>query len=329
MAGRSRGAGHGAAAGHGVPRAGAARGARVGCASCAGAGAGGAAGVLRGGRGAVAGRGGRARRVRVSRSLERLLASEPGAGEESGSARSAWIRHASGVLGAPRMGGAAARTASRSARGVLADARSWPPRGREPVEVEELYDGLAERGLEYGPASRVCGRCGGGARRCSPRSRCPRQQRRELLRSACIRRCSTPRCIRAEVAGEDSAVAGEAGRGGVRLPFSLSGVELHAAGAARVAGRAARDGRRGRTRVARCRRRGGRLGRDPSTRWWSRERLRGSARCARGAATATRCSVDWSRADARTGVRTRSALGIPGRRARTPLRRPLRRSPSS
>ncbi|MGO9759823.1 MAG: benzoate-CoA ligase family protein, partial [Solirubrobacteraceae bacterium] len=60
-----------------------------------------------------------------------------------------WTRHASGVLAA---------SANRSSTdGMLeqhaAFAREpWPPPGAEPVQVESLYERLAERGLEYGPA---------------------------------------------------------------------------------------------------------------------------------------------------------------------------------
>ncbi|MGW4060035.1 type I polyketide synthase [Amycolatopsis sp. NPDC004747] len=52
-----------------------------------------------------------------------------------------WTRHAAGVLGPV--------TAERSE--PLA---TWPPAGAVPLEVDGLYDRLAERGLTYGPAFR-------------------------------------------------------------------------------------------------------------------------------------------------------------------------------
>ncbi|WP_424923898.1 SDR family NAD(P)-dependent oxidoreductase [Actinophytocola oryzae] len=50
-----------------------------------------------------------------------------------------WVRHATGTL----TGGAAT---------TFEDHPQWPPGGAEPVSVEELYDSLADGGLDYGPA---------------------------------------------------------------------------------------------------------------------------------------------------------------------------------
>ncbi len=63
------------------------------------------------------------------------LAAEDGVG---------WTRHAGGVL-APAAGG------PDDAFAGLAGGR-WPPEGAEPVDVEFLYDRLAEAGFGYGPA---------------------------------------------------------------------------------------------------------------------------------------------------------------------------------
>ncbi|MDF9815655.1 type I polyketide synthase [Streptomyces sp. SPB162] len=51
----------------------------------------------------------------------------------------AWTRHADGTL-----------TEHAPAAGF--DLAQWPPAGAEPVAVDDLYDELAGRGLEYGPA---------------------------------------------------------------------------------------------------------------------------------------------------------------------------------
>jgi acyl transferase domain-containing protein/NAD(P)-dependent dehydrogenase (short-subunit alcohol dehydrogenase family)/acyl carrier protein len=54
-----------------------------------------------------------------------------------------WVCHASGTLTQ------AAGDADESLERAVTEA--WPPAGAEPVEVEFLYDVLAEAGLEYGP----------------------------------------------------------------------------------------------------------------------------------------------------------------------------------
>jgi acyl transferase domain-containing protein/acyl carrier protein len=54
-----------------------------------------------------------------------------------------WVRHASGAL--------AQAPADADAAFEHAAGQEWPPPGAEPVEVEFLYDQLAEGGLEYGP----------------------------------------------------------------------------------------------------------------------------------------------------------------------------------
>ncbi len=68
--------------------------------------------------------------------------SRPQASSDGGDAP--WTRHASGVL-APQ----AAREADV---GEPLGGEAWPPAGAEPLEIEFLYDRLAEAGYEYGPA---------------------------------------------------------------------------------------------------------------------------------------------------------------------------------
>ncbi|WP_143645364.1 type I polyketide synthase, partial [Streptomyces antioxidans] len=123
-----------------------------------------------------------------------------------------WLRHASGVL-------------SSGASAASFDLGVWPPAGALALPVEGLYEGLAEAGLAYGPVFRG-------------------------LRSAwrldgeVYAELELPEGVRAEAGGFglhpallDSAlhvvglgglVEGEAG---ARLPFSWSGVSLHAVGA--------------------------------------------------------------------------------------------------
>ena len=141
--------------------------------------------------------------------------SRPGGGETPGDERP-FTRHASGTLSAPT-----------DREETAAAAGPWPPRGAEAMEPTALYERLARAGYAYGPAFRnlrAGGRAGG-----------------ELY---------------AEVAlGEGTAVAGfgvhpalldaalhvlvrdalpEEGADRVLLPFSFSGVRLHAVEADRV-----------------------------------------------------------------------------------------------
>jgi acyl transferase domain-containing protein/acyl carrier protein len=67
-----------------------------------------------------------------------------GPATEDGDEEAAWTRHAGGTL--------AAAAAHVEPDATLARAAAeWPPADAEPVEVEFLYDLLAEVGLEYGP----------------------------------------------------------------------------------------------------------------------------------------------------------------------------------
>ncbi|MFJ8018425.1 SDR family NAD(P)-dependent oxidoreductase, partial [Streptomyces sp. NPDC096339] len=63
--------------------------------------------------------------------------------ERSGQEPEPWTRHATGVLGSP----------SDGAPAPAADA-VWPPEGAEALDVDHLYDDLADLGYEYGPAFR-------------------------------------------------------------------------------------------------------------------------------------------------------------------------------
>ncbi|MGA2164865.1 MAG: SDR family NAD(P)-dependent oxidoreductase, partial [Solirubrobacteraceae bacterium] len=67
------------------------------------------------------------------------------AGSEDG-----WVRHAAGVVVAGVAPSSGEAAALRERARELGEA--WPPEGAVAVEVDDVYDGLAERGLEYGPA---------------------------------------------------------------------------------------------------------------------------------------------------------------------------------
>ncbi len=66
--------------------------------------------------------------------------SEEGEHEAAG-----WVRHAAGVLA-----GGVSATPSAPVRRLAAEV--WPPEGAEPLDVEAIYDRLAEVGFAYGPS---------------------------------------------------------------------------------------------------------------------------------------------------------------------------------
>ncbi|MER5872850.1 SDR family NAD(P)-dependent oxidoreductase [Streptomyces sp. NPDC002044] len=121
-----------------------------------------------------------------------------------------WTRHAAGLLTPARTGPAAGR------------AEDWPPPGAEPVDADALYDGLDALGYAYGPAFRgvrAAWRSGGG------------------LYAELELPGLDPDGFAVHPALLDAALhlpvarAAEEGGGRLSLPFSWSGVELHATGA--------------------------------------------------------------------------------------------------
>ncbi|MFJ8744015.1 SDR family NAD(P)-dependent oxidoreductase [Embleya sp. NPDC127516] len=131
------------------------------------------------------------------------------ASDERAPAEQPWTRHASGVLGGARSapaGGAAAQ---------------WPPAGAAEVPVEDLYPSLADAGLGYGPVFR-------GLRRAW-------RVGDEVYAEVSLPEGVSPADFGIHPALLDAALhavalgAGE--RAEVRLPFSWSGVVLHATGA--------------------------------------------------------------------------------------------------
>jgi acyl transferase domain-containing protein/acyl carrier protein len=131
---------------------------------------------------------------------------------EDVAAEESWVRHASGAL-------------VEVASPVPSDVSVWPPVGATPVEVDGLYEGMAGLGLSYGPVFQGVkaawrlggevfaelvlpedGQAGAGLFGLHP----------ALLDSAL------------HVVGLGGLIEGE---DGARLPFSWSGVSLHAVGA--------------------------------------------------------------------------------------------------
>ncbi len=183
-----------------------------------------------------------------ARALELYSRPEPGAGAGSAQpSEESWTRHASGVLSAAAdTADAQPEQVAQRAR-LLADAQVWPPEGAQPVQIDGLYDALAELGFEYGPAFQ-------GLRALWRRGQ-------ELFADIALSEQQAgaasgfgvhPALLDAalhpalSLLVEESPWAGEPGpgeprpgepgpgeprSGGLRLPFSFGGVELYGAGA--------------------------------------------------------------------------------------------------
>ncbi|WP_158891513.1 type I polyketide synthase [Amycolatopsis anabasis] len=126
-------------------------------------------------------------------------------------ARDPWTRHAVGTL-AP---------GDQADPDELAD---WPPAGAEALEVTELYDRLAESGLDYGPAFQGLRAAWRRGEEIYTEVRLTEEQQAEATRFGIH-----PAALDAAVQGME---LGAAGSGERRLAFVWSGVTLHATGAA-------------------------------------------------------------------------------------------------
>ncbi|WP_380283417.1 type I polyketide synthase [Kitasatospora purpeofusca] len=134
-------------------------------------------------------------------------------------AEDAWVAHASGTV-VPA--GAAASF----------DLAAWPPAGAEPVAVQDLYERYAENGFGYGPAFRglrAAWRLGDDV---FAEVRLP-EDHQEGARAFGLHPALLDAALHGIALGPLFA-AEEAGSGNGRLPFSWTGVTLHASGAGEV-----------------------------------------------------------------------------------------------
>src|SRR5260221_696892 len=101
---------------------------------------------------------------------------------------------------------------------------AWPPEGAEPLEVDYLYDLLAEAGLEYGPAFQGLTAAWSDGEQIYAEVSLPEEQAQEAERFGIH-----PALLDSALHG--IALAATEGSQGMRLPFSWSGVSLRAVGA--------------------------------------------------------------------------------------------------
>nr|WP_051807727.1 type I polyketide synthase [Streptomyces sp. NRRL F-2664] len=133
-----------------------------------------------------------------------------------GAADAEWTRHASGVLAAGEPP-------------VPAAAPAWPPRGARPVPLDDVYDRLAERGYEYGPVFQGLERVwlsepgahsgAAGGERFAEVSLTPEQHADAAF---AIHPALLDAALHAVLLGDGTELT---------IPFSFSGVTLHASGA--------------------------------------------------------------------------------------------------
>ena len=159
--------------------------------------------------------------------------SRPATSNDEPWSASPWTRHASGTL-VSASAASNGRAQELMRRVELLSDRAWPPAGAEAVDVEDLYDRLAETGFEYGPAFQGLQKAWLRGRELFAEVSLSDAQR-ERAGAFGLHPALLDSAFHVGLSSLTGARAGEieevAGSGGVRLPFSAAGVELHAAGA--------------------------------------------------------------------------------------------------
>ncbi len=151
-----------------------------------------------------------------------IYARPEGAADDGVDGEEAWVHHASGLL-APAL----SATAHPHRRELASLGAAWPPADATEVDVEDLYEHLREQGLEYGPAFR--GLLGAWRRgdEVFAEVALPQDEQRGEADSFGLHPALLDASLHALAVG----VSGE-GREAYRpaqMPFSWSGVRLHAA----------------------------------------------------------------------------------------------------
>ena len=175
---------------------------------------------------------------------------EPESSGESSLFAGQWTHHATGVLSSgaalsTRQATIAGRTAAVRERGGALAEELWPPAGSEVLKVDGLYDALTGMGLEYGPVFqgvRAAWRRGDEvfAEVALPESQHDRASSfgvHPALLDAALHAGAV------NLTDADGKPGQERGEVAVtRLPFSWTGVELHASGASSLRVSLARSG---------------------------------------------------------------------------------------
>jgi mycoketide-CoA synthase len=160
--------------------------------------------------------------------------------EEAGP-RTPWTRHASGLLAS------AAQSGPFPADSAWADGlRVWPPTGAEAVPLEGLYEALAERGHGYGPTFRGLRAVWRRGDELFAEVALPAEAAAEAAAFGIHPALLDSALHAIGFAAWDAATA----PGGALLPFSWSGVSLHAAGATALRARLTTDPASGRLSLA-------------------------------------------------------------------------------
>ncbi|MFF7638567.1 SDR family NAD(P)-dependent oxidoreductase [Kitasatospora sp. NPDC008050] len=132
-----------------------------------------------------------------------------------------WTRHATGTVAEARP------------EAAEPSAESWPPAGAEAVDTAGLYERMAQAGYQYGPEFQGLTALWRRGSEVFAEVRLPRQQTSEAERFGLH-----PALFDAAL---HAMFAMGTGQDGVGMPFSWSGVELHASGASRLRVRISRE----------------------------------------------------------------------------------------
>ncbi len=136
-----------------------------------------------------------------------------------------WTCHAIGALGDPQPGDVSELT------DVFA-AGAWPPSDVQAVTISDLYERLAERGYDYGPAFQGLRSLWRGEQGVFAEVALP-EEHQQAARGFGLHPALLDAALQA-VGASMFDPAAEDGEQRIMLPFSWSGVSLHAAGASRL-----------------------------------------------------------------------------------------------
>jgi polyketide synthase 12 len=156
--------------------------------------------------------------------------SRPEEGPEG--AQPAWTAHASGLLGPREVGEGGHDLAEDQLASFARDA--WPPAGAQAVDVDDLYDRLAEHGYDYGPVFQglhAIWRCG---EEVFAEVVLPDAQLAEAGRFGLHPALLDSALQAAAAANRAGGEGGASAEDRVMLPFSWNGVSLHETGTSQL-----------------------------------------------------------------------------------------------